>query len=245
MTRPAGKGDAAGQEAQPPRCIVWLAPDQTTPQPLLTALARRGVKTAVAVDAPSVMYQLAIKMTVAIAVVEPAKQHHLHLRELVSAVQRYYPQTHFWQYEARGPQGQPCLTGMDVDGRQESTAATEVTTAKADVTQADSPHVRASQPAPFNDCADKPAELQEQSETPGPETPLAKISAGAKASDDIDTSGNSASSTANAADTRDTPDEQSQRNAVSNPFDVHQRQSEVASLTPEELAMLLGVDEPE
>ncbi|MFW6060497.1 MAG: hypothetical protein ACODAQ_09955 [Phycisphaeraceae bacterium] len=113
MTAPAGKGDAAGQDARTPRCIVWLAPDGKRPRPLLAGLERRDVRTVLAETAPDVMRHLAIAPTLALITVEPARQPHL--RELHQAVAHYYPGTRLWQYRRRSTDGTPALEPMERD----------------------------------------------------------------------------------------------------------------------------------
>ncbi|MFP4144850.1 MAG: hypothetical protein ACLFV3_06865 [Phycisphaeraceae bacterium] len=88
---PAGANGAA-------RCIVWLAPGQIVPGELLLRLSQRQVKTLLATDPSSVMVQLADGPAVAVVVIDPPRQPSW--RELAEAVERYYPRTAVWSYQA-------------------------------------------------------------------------------------------------------------------------------------------------
>lgn len=111
MAAPAGKRDAAGQEARQPRCIVWLAPHRPTPRGLLHGLARRGVEAVRAQDPASVMRLLAAEAALAVIVAEPQEQPRA--EELCAAVRRYHPDTRLWRYEHEGDAGRPRLEAMD------------------------------------------------------------------------------------------------------------------------------------
>ena len=120
MAAPAGKRDAAGQEAPQPRCIVWLAPGRLAPRALLQGLAKRRVKAVLASDAPGVMRELAAEPTLAVIIAEPREQ--LRVDELCAAVRRYYPGTRLWRYEHEGDAGRPWLEVMN-NGTADATAS--------------------------------------------------------------------------------------------------------------------------
>lgn len=187
MTALAGKGDAAGQDARTPRCIVWLAPDGQAPRPLLAGLERRAVRVVLAANAPEVMRQLAAAPALTIITIEPTRQPHL--RELCEAVARYYPRTHWWQYEAQPTGGAPALAPMRESGVQTS--------------QDEDAAVSGATPPEATDSFGDPERRN----------------------------------------TQDAPDAQQDEAEDHQEDDDDQSQAHLASLTSEELAMLLGDDE--
>lgn len=96
----------------PRRCVVLVAKEAAPPTALLAGLSQRQVTTVLVYDPPAAMLQLAEAATTSLIIVQPQRQPRL--KELVAAVEQYFPRTRIWQYAKAPGNDQPSLSKLDL-----------------------------------------------------------------------------------------------------------------------------------